>query len=925
MTSGTTSRTTSGTASGTPHDPSSRLDEAVAAVRDEPIDAAAERAALERVARRLAAASVPAGTAESSGSDGAIHGCDGFRALLPAHRAGALADAKRLLVEDHLRECVPCRRAARELARTPSVAAAPGARANRRFAGARVALAASVGGVVAAGVALWLAMGGAVASPTAQVRAIEGGLFVLEGDAARPLAAGALVREGEVVRTAADSRVALELADGSRVELAPRSELSLGRRRDGAVLELGRGSLIVEAAEQKSGRLYVRTDDCLVSVVGTIFSVNHGARGSRVSVLDGEVRVRHGSGGSELSVLRPGDQVATSARLDRVPLERDIAWSRNAAAYRERIAALAAVGRELDRALAVPGDRTSTRLLDLAPEGTTVYAALPNVSERLAEVWSLLEQRAAESPGLGAWWRGEMRGEHGGAEMSAALERLRAVGSELGPEVVVAASFAERDEAPVVLAEIVDRRGLEAAIDAGLAADVEAGRPHVRRIEDPRAQRSDTSETGSGRELLVWLSPQDVLVASPSAARLRQVAAALEAGRSGFVGSPFHGRLAEVYGRGAGWLLAFDAGAILARPRAGREPAEASDDQSTRTLAATGFAGLDHVVLESRTDADGVAEQHALVAFRSERRGVASWLAEPGPSGALEFVSPDAALAVAGLVKEPVEMFDDLMVLVRAGEAEGARRLMQAERELGLSLREDLAAALGGDVAVALDGPFLPQPSWKIVVETVDAGRLEHALDRLVEACAREARADGRPAPVWRQESAGGRLWRTLALEGGRDLAHFTFEDGYLLVGPSRALLADAVARRAAGATLASSRAFLDRLPADAEPDFSAVAWQNLAGSALEIAQLISGAGSALAGEERARLEGLLDDSGPMVAVAHAGADRVSLAARGARGPLGLSFESLFALAGLGRSGELAPEAVEEAAPAAETRTRTAA
>ena len=86
----------------------------------------------------------------------------------------------------------------------------------------------------------------------------------------------------------------------------------------------------------------MRTDDCQASVVGTIFAVHHGVRGSRVSVLDGEVHVDHGA---ERAVLRAGDQMATTAQLGRVALATEVAWSRNAAAYRERIAALASLGR----------------------------------------------------------------------------------------------------------------------------------------------------------------------------------------------------------------------------------------------------------------------------------------------------------------------------------------------------------------------------------------------------------------------------------------------------------------------------------------------------------------------------------------------------------------------------------------------------
>jgi hypothetical protein len=884
----------------------SLLDEAVAALRDESVDSATLDAALARVGRRLEASAPPA---DETGDDShRIRGCEGFRALLPAHRAGALTAERRLLLEDHLRECVPCRRARRELDRAGAAPAAP-APVRHAVGGRSWRLAAALAGVAVGGAALWLALGGGIASPTAEVRVIEGDLLAFDAGVARPLAAGAIFGEGLAVRTGAASRAVLVLEDGSRVEMAPRSEVSLDRRRDGVVVALGRGNVIVEAAEQRRGHLYVRTDDCLVSVVGTIFSVAHGTRGSRVSVLDGEVRVDHGA---ELAVLRPGDQVATSDRLDRVPLAAEVAWSRNAAAYHDRIAALAEVGRQLDRALAVPAERTSTRLLDLAPAGTTIYAALPDVSGQLAEAWNELERRAGENRALAAWW-----GEHDSTELAAGIERLRAFGGYLGDELVVAVTSGESDAAPVMLAAIDDERGLVAAIEAELTRLAAAGQKEVgvELVDDPAAA------VAGGDVLLVWPSPEGVLVATPSAARLREVAATLAGAPSAFVGTPFHRRLAEVYGRGAGWLLAFDAGTLLA----GQAPAP--DDAAP--LAASGFGDLDHVVLESHTAA-GATENHALVAFRDERTGIASWLAAPGTSGALEFVSPQAAAAAAGLLKDPAAMFDDLLALAGAGDAGAAAHFAEVEAELGVSLREDLAAALGGDFAVALDGPWLPKPSWKVVLEVRDPGRLTHGLDRLTEAWNRAAAEAGKGTLAWREEAAAGRVYRTLATAGGVDLLHLTFEDGFLLAGPSRALLAESIDRRAAGATLAASSAFLDLLPSGAETDFSAVAWQNLAASAGELGKLLDAAGGMPAGE-RDRLAALAGELGPMLAVASAAGDQVTLATRGGRGPLGLSLGSLFALVGLASEAEgpaappVAPEAGEVAAAAAATSPRRAA
>jgi hypothetical protein len=63
-----------------------------------------------------------------------------------------------------------------------------------------------------------------------------------------------------------------------------------------------------------------------VAVEGTVFLVNAGADGSRVAVIEGEVRVREGARETR---LRPGEEVATNPTIAQRPLAEDISWSRN--------------------------------------------------------------------------------------------------------------------------------------------------------------------------------------------------------------------------------------------------------------------------------------------------------------------------------------------------------------------------------------------------------------------------------------------------------------------------------------------------------------------------------------------------------------------------------------------------------------------
>jgi uncharacterized protein (TIGR03435 family) len=165
----------------------------------------------------------------------------------------------------------------------------------------------------AAAVTLAVAVGGAIVWP--------------RGDAALYRVVEGVVDGGAAIRTNGGGAV-LALGDGSRVEMRSQSELSFERADDGLRIRLNRGGIIVNAAEQRTGHLYVETRDVTVSVVGTVFLVNTSEDGSRVAVIEGEVRVQQGT--TEQTLL-PGQQV-TTASLDERPVSDAIAWSRNAPA-----------------------------------------------------------------------------------------------------------------------------------------------------------------------------------------------------------------------------------------------------------------------------------------------------------------------------------------------------------------------------------------------------------------------------------------------------------------------------------------------------------------------------------------------------------------------------------------------------------------
>jgi uncharacterized protein (TIGR03435 family) len=157
-----------------------------------------------------------------------------------------------------------------------------------------------------------------------------GGLFRVSADKTVDVAAGEAIHYGETVRTDGGDSATVTLPDASRIEMRAKSEFALEHVDDGIRIRLRRGSIIVNAAKQRTGHLYVQTKDVTVSVVGTVFLVNAEEAGSRVAVIQGEVSVQQAGASKQ---LLPGEQTATSPRIQLPSLVEEFSWSRNVEAH----------------------------------------------------------------------------------------------------------------------------------------------------------------------------------------------------------------------------------------------------------------------------------------------------------------------------------------------------------------------------------------------------------------------------------------------------------------------------------------------------------------------------------------------------------------------------------------------------------------
>jgi hypothetical protein len=594
---------------------------------------------------------------------------------------------------------------------------------------------------------------------------------------------------------------------------------------------MDRGSIIVQAAKRRSGHLYVATADCRVAVTGTVFSVNAGVKGSRVSVMQGEVHV---SQDNQEKVLNPGDQSVSGASLERAPILYDVSWSRNGA----RLS-----GTD-DRFSSSVLPSSAIPLLDRAPASTVVFAILPNLADAMKSGQDSLRQAAEENPQLRAWLGSRTGG------LDSLFSRAQGAGDYLGEVALVVFQGADKQPQPVFLAT-TRRTGLGDYLKKeGLTVPVEE-RPGL-------------------------------AVFGPQRAAVEAFALTLDRPAGAFQASPCYARLAEARNEGASAALCADLGR-LGQPIQG----------------ARYFMGEDSQV-------NGQPATRATIGFNGPRTGIAAWLASPAPMGSLDYVTSEATLLLAFVVKDPSAIVDQTLALEQRSQAAADKTMAEADQQTGADVRQDLASSLGGEFALALDGPVLPTPSWKFIAEVYDPVRLQATLQKVIESYNQAAvKSNGKP---WRSlaETADGRTYYTVGTSDGNPLttACYTFDDGYLIAGPSRAILNQALQAKFARTSIARSTKFMSMMPRDSYANFSAVVYQNLGTTLAPIAGLLSGLAPQGAGGRGNPMQNLSNPK-PAFLAAYGAPDRITIAGNG--NTLGAGMAQLMSGSLLGIAGNALP------------------
>jgi hypothetical protein len=705
--------------------------------------------------------------------------CAQFRAELPGYRQGTLLESRRLLVEDHLSRCVECRRLLAGQS-TATVVEMP--------LGARRALPAWLAkGAIAAGVAAMAIYAGrdridAALAPGGARATVEMVAGELRGANGQVLLRGAALQEGDVVRTAAGSRAVLRLADGSALEMNQQAALAVHAAWSGQTVQLESGDVILQAAKQRRGRLRVRTRDAVASVKGTIFAVSTGLAGSLVAVAEGAVEVEQGA---SQAMLKPGERKASTQALERVSPQEAFAWSQDAGKYLALLGDFAKIEQKV--ALAPQNSRREARLLPSLPAQPLVYGAVPNIGASLRQA---VEDQLRQSAALREWWESAQ-----GREVRRLLDTVTTVTPHLGEEVVFVLAgvpSAASSHLPLVMAEV--KTGQRATLEESLKRAL--------------AGATDVSYRVTDRLLLV----------SQSAAHLNAAVAQMGQG----AGTAFAQEIARRYQRGAGWMLAVNAEAMM-----------------TNAPAVLLEQGVRHVFFEQRADASG-DQNEAAMTFNGARRSIASWLGAPAAAASAEYVSSDALMAFSGVTKNPRAAFDDFLGLMGRVQPDFVPELRKFEAMTGVRLADDVAAALGADFAFAIENAALPAPGWTLAMEVTRPTALDGAVRRFVDAYNQQVGATNAAVRVtFAQETANGRAWNVL--KSGTVALYWTYDRGYLVASMDRAVAVKALATRNGGFPLVRSARFREQLPVANTVHQSGFVWVNATGAVAQLAGVVPG------------------------------------------------------------------------------------
>ena len=522
--------------------------------------------------------------------------------------------------------------------------------------------------------------------------------------------------------------------------------------------------------------------------------------------------LRCATGIAAVVLVAPGCRAQTTPRTSP-----DMPWSKDLDKYPGLLPEFGRLVEKLQQNIQFPPRRSESRILPLLAESTVSYVAFSNYGEVTEQALKIYRQELQESALLRDWWQhGDLAAA--GPKLEDSLEKFSELHQYLGEEIVVAGSLEGRNPSLLLVAE-VRKTGLKKFLQETIAQLGRGSKQGVRVLD--LEELAAAKDSGSSQDFVVLVRP-DFVVAAVDLVTLRSFNARLDRHGREFVSTPFGQRVVKEYEGGLTVLAAADVQKIMGElPPAARQNA---------TFQRSGFADVKYLVWDHKNVAGRDVSETEL-SFASPRHGSASWLAKPGPLNSLNFVSPKAILAGTVLLNNPARIFEDLKELESASSGNPFASLEAFEKILKLSLKDDLLRTLGGELTVELDSVDPGKPGWRAILGVRDANHLQQTLNMLLAAGHVEAR----------QFEDDGVTYNTVRIPSSPAPMEigYALVDGYLVIGSSRELVAEAVRLHQRGESLGKSRTLLASLPSGHALEASAFFYQDpVAMTALRLRQI---------------------------------------------------------------------------------------
>jgi type IV pilus assembly protein PilA len=495
----------------------------------------------------------------------------------------------------------------------------------------------------------------------------------------------------------------------------------------------------------------------------------------------------------------------------------DMPWSKDLNKYPGLLPEFGKLIEKLQQNIQFPAARSESRILPFLPESTMSYAAFSNYGDVTERALEIFRQELLVSAVLRDWWQhGDLAAA--GPKLEDFLERFSQLHQYLGEEIVVAGSREGRTPSLLLVAEL-RKPGLKKFLQETIAQLGGGSKQGVRVLD--LEELAAAKDSGSSQDFIVLVRP-DFVVAAVDLATLRSFSARLDRHGREFVSTPFGQRVVKEYGGGLTVLAAADVQRIM-----DEVPPEARQNE---TFQRSGFADAKYLVWEHKTVAGRDVSQTEL-SFSAPRHGSASWLAKSGPLNSLSFVSPKAIVAGVVLLNNPRQILEDVEELGSTSSSKPFASLEAFEKILKLSLKDDLLSTLGGEFAAELDSLDPPKPRWRAILGVRDASHLQQTLNTLLAAGHIEAQ----------QFEDGGVTYNTVRIPSSpapMDIG-YAFVDGYLVMGSSREVVAEAVRVHKTGESLGKSKTLLASVPSGHALEASALIYQDpMAMTALRLREI---------------------------------------------------------------------------------------